>query len=124
MKQMRWLLGVMILVSCGPRATEIEGVDLDSWRADINGCKSKRVSIAPKLEESWSELEGLTQPQIEATLGKPDHHELYQRSQKFFIYYLTPGPGCNTYDSLATPRKIHIRFNALGFANELAYREY
>lgn len=119
-----WGLLFVLGFSCSPKGVKLPNMDVAAWKEDKNGCMGMRIAQYDSLEASWKSLEGLTQPQVEATLGKPDQHELYRRSQKFFIYNLHPGEGCANYDSTQTPRRAHIRFNALGFANELAIRSY
>ncbi len=38
---------------------------------------------------------GLNEMEIVDLLGKPDKQELYKRNQKFYRYYLQPGPACS-----------------------------
>ncbi len=51
---------------------------------------------------------------IISILGKPDQNELYKRNQKFYYYFISPGPACKTPDS--TAYKMILRFNAMGYA--------
>lgn len=69
--------------------------------------------------ENKSELLGNGQTQIKEWLGNPDQHQLYKRNQKFFIYYLEPGPSCKNNDPKNQYNRLEIRFNALGKVNEI-----
>ncbi len=64
-------------------------------------------------------LLALEELQIVELLGKPDQNELYKRNQKFFYYYLQPSRECNPGDTLS-PKRLSIRFNAMGLAKEVA----
>ncbi len=104
-----------ILVSCG--SGELVGFDADSWKNDANGCNGRRVAMKSIFEEQADKLIGLQENKLKAMLGKPDKQELYVRSQKFFVYYLEPGPLCE--NSTEFPLTLHIRFNSLGNTNEV-----
>ncbi len=61
---------------------------------------------------------------IVSLLGNPDQNELYKRNQKFYTYFLQPGPGCAAANAApgdrdAAPKKLVIRFNAMGLAKEI-----
>lgn len=63
-------------------------------------------------------LRGLSEQEIIAMLGKPDANELYNRNQKFYYYFIQPSKVCST--SLeANPKKLVVRFNAIGLAKEV-----
>ena len=67
-------------------------------------------------------LKGLSQKQVQATLGKPDRHELAPRSQKYFVYYIDPAPECA--DGNDKPFTLYIRFSALDRSTEISYQNY
>ncbi len=64
-------------------------------------------------------LLALKELQIVDLLGKPDQNELSKRNQKFYYYFLQPAKECNTGDSTITPKRLAIRFNAMGLAKEV-----
>ncbi len=64
-------------------------------------------------------LLALEELQIVELLGKPDQNELYKRNQKYFYYYLQSSKECNTGDSTLLPKRLSIRFNAMGLAKEI-----
>lgn len=59
-------------------------------------------------------LKGLAEMDIIRLLGRPDQNELYKRNQKFYSYFISPGPPCLTTDSAS--HKLVLRFNAMGYA--------
>ena len=65
-------------------------------------------------------MRGLKAEQIEEYLGKPDAQELYNRSQRYYIYFLEPGPKCE--NALEDPQALFVRFSAVGIANEFTIR--
>lgn len=50
-------------------------------------------------------------------LGRPDENQLLERNQKFYTYYLEPGPLCE--NSKEGAKKLILRFNAMGLAKEV-----
>ena len=107
---------VPISVSCGP-SEKLQGFDAEKWKSDQNGCKELRLSMKDIFREQQDEIKGLRENELKELLGKPDKQELYVRSQKFFVYYLEPGPLCENAKDL--PLTLTVRFNALGLTNEV-----
>ena len=70
------------------------------------------------LRNQRNKLEGLTETQIVELLGRPDQNELYKRNQKFYHFFLQPGPACGLNQGKAL--KLSIRFNATERAKEVA----
>lgn len=118
MKKLLLLSVVWMLVSCGKSTPELNGVDLDVWKADPKACGNKRMVFANALETEKEKLKALSEMQIVELLGKADETELYKRNQKFLYYYLAPGPDCTAPDSSAL--RLIIRFNAIGLAKEIS----
>lgn len=96
----------------------MEGIDREGWQADKNGCEGKRAAMLKTMEQEKSKLLALKETEIVQLLGRPDQNELYKRNQKFFYYYLQPGPLCSQ-DSTSNATKLMIRFNAMGLAKEV-----
>ena len=105
--------------SCGSAEITIKQFDHKAWRADTNGCNGSRLGMANTLISQKDALMRHNQNEIEAYLGKPDEHELYERSRKYFFYYLEPNTKCNNTSTAQYPARLSIRFNAMGFANEI-----
>lgn len=115
MRIILFLLAVLIFASCG--GEKLEGFDAEKWKTDDNGCNGQRISMKEIFEFQHEKILGLHENELKAMLGKPDKQELYVRSQKFFVYYLEPGPLCQKGNEF--PLTLHIRFNSLGFTNEV-----
>ena len=114
-----FLLLIFIFSSCGKPLPTLDGIDLQSWKEDKNGCLGKRSSMQESLILQHDKLLALEELQVVELLGKPDQNELYKRNQKFFYYYLQSSGECNTVDSTLIPKRLSIRFNAMGLAKEV-----
>ena len=111
------LLLLLFLIACGKPLPTLDGVDLQRWRADKNGCAGDRAASSDALARQTELLKALSEMQIVELLGKPDQHELYKRNQKFYTYYLDASPRCPS--PADTARQLTIRFNAMGLAKEV-----
>ena len=108
------ILLISLMLSCGKELPTLNGVDLDKWKDDKNACQGLRESMGPSLKMEITKLKGLAEMDIIALLGRPDQNELYTRNQKFYYYFISPGPACKASDSSA--HKLILRFNAMGYA--------
>lgn len=106
-------------VACGNKL-DLGAFDKAKWQADANGCSSVRNTMLEELEEVKPKLLGLYQKAIIKVLGQPEEQELYKRSQTYYIYWLDPMEGCTAPSE--KPRKLEVRFTALGIANEINIR--
>ena len=117
-RRLSLIIVLFILNGCGRDLPLLEGIDLEKWKDDKNGCAGYRQSVEEPLQKELSQLKGLSEMDIFSLLGKPDQNELYKRNQKFYSYFVTPGPSCPTPDSLS--RKLILRFNAMGYAQAVS----
>ncbi len=108
------LLFLIALLSCSKPLPTLDGIDLYKWRNDKFGCSGDRLSMKTALTAQSDKLKGLSEMDVMELLGKPDENELYKRNQKFYNYYVSPGPDCP--ESKELPDKLIIRFNAMGYA--------
>ncbi len=115
-RRLSLFLFVPLLYACGLPA-DLDGFDDQVWKNDQNGCGGNRIPMKEVFISQKEKIKGLDEPQILRLLGKPDKQELYIRSQKFFVYYIEPGEPCQTDDT--TPLTLTVRFNALGYTNEV-----
>jgi hypothetical protein len=120
MRKYNWLslLLLLTLMSCGKSLPDLEGIDQQSWGDDKGGCKNLRAGMIDDLRSQKDKLLALSEMQLVELLGMPDENELYKRNQKFYYYYLLPGPECEPKRSDAT--RLVIRFNAVGLAKEVS----
>jgi hypothetical protein len=106
-------------LSCDKPMPTLEGIDLARWKEDQNACSHLRTTMREAMDREKNKLLSLGELQIVELLGKPDQNELSKRNQKFFYYFLEPGPACHDRaDSVAA--RLSIRFNAMGLAKEVA----
>ena len=116
----RWrnaIVLAVILTACGRDEIVLNNFDAQRWRKDGNACMKDRAALFENLLNQKSALLGHDEIDIVEVLGKPDENELYKRNQKFYYYYIDPARGCP--GAVETPRRLVIRFNAMGLAKEL-----
>lgn len=112
-------IALLFCVACDKPLPTLDGVDKERWEEDKNGCNNVRMTMRHSIESQKEKLLTLDQLQIVELLGRPDQNELSSRNQKFFYYFIEPGPACgNSNDSQAA--RLAIRFNAMGLAKETA----
>ncbi len=109
-------ISAFVLYSCERPLPTLDGIDLNQWKNDKNGCQGNRALMIKPLQAQKNKLQGLTEMQIIALLGRADQNELYKRNQKFYYYLLEPGKACG---STVEGRKLSVRFNATGRAKEI-----
>jgi hypothetical protein len=108
------LLIAILFIACGKDLPQLDGVDTAQFKEDKNGCSGVRQTMEASLQSEMSKLKGLSEANVQILLGRPDQNELYKRNQKFYYYFLSPGPGCSSPDSAA--HRLALRFNAMGYA--------
>lgn len=117
------LLNISILSSCNRKEKKVDRLQkfkAELWKGDKNGCNGDRLGLKDDLLALKHNMRGLKSNEIENFLGKPDAQELYERSQRYFIYFLEPGPKCDT--TTKNPLALFVRFSAMGIANEFSIK--
>ena len=109
---------LFIVCSCGQSTPDLEGVNTDVWKSDKYGCLGKRTQFITSITNQKDKLKSLTEDDVIDLLGRPDQNELYSRNQKFYRYFLEPGPSCE--NAVPNPKRLIIRFNAIGLAKEVS----
>jgi hypothetical protein len=124
-----YLLAVFLILlllhgSCGEKRKErkLEKFDSIAWKTDRDGCNGIRVSMKDNLLKSKYTMRGLTTREVLDLMGHPDAEELADRNQKYYIYFIEPGPACTGFGGKATA--LYVRFSAVGIANEFTFREF
>ena len=105
---------LLLCVGCTNTLPTLDGVDTERWRSDKNACLGYRQDMEGALTREKDKLKGLSEMDIVDLLGRPDKNELYKRNQKFYCYYVSPGPDCD--NAVELPSQLIIRFNAMGYA--------
>lgn len=109
----------IFLCSCRKSLPTLDHINLQEWKNDKLACSAKRSSMAQAIEDQSEKLLALSEQEIISLLGKPDENELYKRNQKFYYYFVQPSRQCS--DSVVgDPKKLVIRFNAVGLAKEVS----
>lgn len=120
-----FLLIPVFCLACYSEPVEIEGFDNYVWKRDKWGCGRERNEMVDVLLEARQQLSGLREAEIIRLLGKPDAQELYDRNQKFLIYFLEPNINCSTSaEGVPQATAFFVRLNATGMAKEFFVREH
>jgi len=100
--------------------TRLQKFESELWIQDKNGCSGDRMNLKNQLLSLKHNMRGLKTSDIESYLGKPDAQELSARSQRYYIYFMEPGPKCD--HAKENPQALFVRFSAVGLANEFAIK--
>lgn len=111
-----FILSLSLLFSCSQPLPTLKGIDLELWKADRNGCNGSRQQMIEAMASEKEKLKKLSEMDLVQLLGRPDENELLTRNQKFFIYYLEPGPQCQSPVDHA--RQLVLRINAMSLTKE------
>ena len=117
------LFCLLLLSSCNrkeKKSNRLKGFNSETWIADKNGCNGDRLLLKNDLLSLKHNMRGYRSSEIENLLGKPDAQELYNRSQRYYIYFLDPGPKCDA--PIENPQALFVRFSAVGIANEFTIK--
>ncbi len=110
------LVLITMLFACSNPMPVLEGIDTEAWKADRNGCKGERSRMMEAVQSQKEKLKTLSEMDLVKLLGRPDENQLLERNQKFYKYYLDPGPGCTNSD--VAPKMLILRINAMGLTKE------
>ena len=117
-------LYILLVISCGEKRNirKLEKFDSSAWISDKDGCNGTRLAMKDSLLKAKYRMRGLRIGEIKQLLGNPDAEELSDRNQKYYVYYLEPGPGCTKGSNSAL--SLFVRFSAVGIANELTLKNF
>lgn len=108
----------VLLLSCGKPLPTFDNMDIEKWKEDKAGCNLIRKALIDQLDQQREKIKSLSESDVVELLGRPDKNELLKRNQKFFYYFLEPGPTCPNGNPEF--KKLMIRFNAIGLAKEVS----
>lgn len=108
---------IFLLFSGCTKKIDVGDFDTEKWISDRQACAGERAEMIDDILKNKENLLGLYQKSIIKVLGKPEGEELYERSQTYWWYYIDPALECD--NAIEDPRKLTIRFTALGIANEI-----
>lgn len=112
----RCLILIILIASCSKPLPALEGVDLEVWKADKKGCQGERTKMIEAIISNKENLKTLSEMDLVELLGRPDENQLLERNQKFYKYYLEPGPTCD--QPVVDPKMLILRINAMGLTKE------
>lgn len=113
---------ILLLLQACAKIPELENVNIEKWKSDKLGCNGSRLEMIESILDQKDKLKGLSQNEVIKLLGNADQHELYERSQKFFIYHLEPSKKCDNYVA-GYFKAFYIRFNSLDQAVDFNIQE-
>lgn len=116
------LAGLSVLFFSCTKQPDLHGFDLDRWRTDRGGCQGQRGTQADQIRALRDELKGVSANDFAALFGRPDINQLADRNQKYYIYFLEPGPHCQDTKQASNARSVAIRFSAIGLATEVTFQ--
>ncbi|WP_439555899.1 hypothetical protein [Dyadobacter sp.] len=116
------LILFVVLNACGAAPDKLGKLDLKKWRSDRGGCEDIRGALKQDFKAVQEELKGKFADDITKILGRPDIHQLGERNQKFYVYFLEKGPQCENIQSPSNAEKVILKFNAVGLLSEITYQ--
>jgi hypothetical protein len=123
MNKLQIRIGYLFLAFCFLSCTssiELEDFSAEDWKSDRNGCLGKRGPMLESVMTQKEQILGKAEHDVLKVMGRPDKNELYRRQQKFYIYYLEPGPLCEvSLQASDSASYLSLRFNATGIVNEI-----
>lgn len=117
-----FLLFAASLVGCSSPPDKLGALDLVKWRGDRNGCGNVRYTLQKDLKSVQGQLKGKFADDVGKILGRPDIHQLGERNQKFYVYFLEKGAQCDNIAGKSNAAKLILKFNAVGLLSEITYQ--
>ncbi|UZR95123.1 hypothetical protein [Chondrinema litorale] len=118
-KKYIYLFLLTVLSACTGQRISEEAFSSNTWRQDKKGCNGERLEIKEEFDTIKEQLIGLSETETRNFLGAPDKVQLFERNQKFYIYYLEPGAQCEGKEG-KEGKSYHIRFNSINQVNEIS----
>lgn len=116
------IIPLLVSISCQKSLPDLKDFDSAAWKNDPLGCLNEREKLLNQLEKNKEKFIGLGQNQVLSILGKPDIQNLYQRNQRFYVYFYQKGRQCeeDIYDlDIRNAEVVQIRFSALDAVTEV-----
>ncbi|MCF2504165.1 hypothetical protein L0663_12305 [Dyadobacter sp. CY107] len=110
------------IFACSTPPDKLGSLDLIKWRGDRGGCNDVRASLEKDFKSIEKQLKGKFADDIGDLLGRPDIHQLGERNQKFYVYFLSKGEQCADIKSKSSAPKVILKFNAVGLLSEITYQ--
>ena len=111
------------LMACSSQPDKLGRLDLKKWRGDRGGCKNERTAQSEDFKAEQKQLMGKFIDEVGTILGRPDIHQLGERNQKFYVYFLEKGTHCENSKLNSKAKKVILKFNAVGLLSEITYQD-
>ncbi|SKC16563.1 hypothetical protein [Dyadobacter psychrophilus] len=108
--------------ACSTPPDKLGNLDLVKWRGDRGGCNDVRAGLEKDFRSIEKQLKGKFADDIGDLLGRPDIHQLGERNQKYYVYFLSKGEQCSDIKSKSNAPKVILKFNAVGLLSEITYQ--
>ena len=115
------LIAIMLPGCTTPES--LQHFDSETWKNDRMGCKGDRAELVYVLDSLRTEFYEKKEYVVRRVLGKPDHEELLERSQRIYIYYIEPGTQCTGTGQMSDANRVEVRINSLAKVSEITYKE-
>jgi outer membrane protein assembly factor BamE (lipoprotein component of BamABCDE complex) len=112
------LLNLLFVIAC-KEAPKLDNFDKIEWTKDRQACQNLRKKYLQSIENQKDKFKSLGQNQVMQLLGKPDIQELYNRNQRFFVYFYEKGGQCEGKADIINGKVIKIRISALDAVTEV-----
>ena len=112
----------LLLSSCYPAPDTFGKLDAKAWRSDRRGCNNVRAKLVDDLRAEVENLKGKAANDIGGILGGPDINQIADRNQKYYVYYLQPGPQCNDTKAQPSAPTVALRMSAMGVVTEITFQ--
>ncbi|WP_229217215.1 hypothetical protein [Dyadobacter luteus] len=123
---MRYITFALLLtgiMSCSSQPETLGKLDLKKWRSDRGSCNGVRTTLINDFKAEQNQLMGKYADEVGEILGRPDIHQLGERNQKFYVYFLEKGTHCDDIKAPSKSNKVILKFNAIGLLSEITYQE-
>ena len=107
------VISTLLLMSCTFDSKQLSALESKKWKSDNIGCDGYRKNVYKAVFDEFELIKGTNEIGFVKLFGKPNEIVLYDRGQKFYIYYVQ----CKSNTDLT--KSLKIRFNALGLASEI-----
>jgi hypothetical protein len=115
------IISITLITSCKNKI-ELQEFDTARWIADKGGCTGDRKELALELVKIKSRFKGHSSDDVVATLGKPDKEDLHSRNQKFYYYFIEPGPHCTNKYLKSESDVVTFRISAMNRVTEVNFQ--
>ena len=121
-KNFIFLLLLSLSISCETnRESGLSAQEYQAWKKDKKGCQAVRSQIIARIDSLQRQWSGISETRLIDFLGAPDKIELYEKNQKFLIYYIAYGKQCKGAKATRDGKAVRFRFNSSRLFSGFSY---